>query len=517
MFQAGSAPDSSYQRRPPWLRPFFSLRWRLAFVYVALFGLFVAILSVFLYSSVSASLLRDGRLAFPQRVTDLRAQVLTNIFCQNETLSSAGNFLKRESMPNDIDAFYILDTNGDVLSSSNGDLLGRPFPYITPAFFTNTRSVFNSSRPFSSYAFEGTNPTGDTFDGLLEPLQPSKTCQASSFQGYLAATTSYDAEQATLNNLLFLIAVVATAMVVIGAALIVFFTGVMLSPLRHIIDTTHAIAHGNLKERVHLPQNDDDEISTLAASFNEMVDQMDRALEAERASEQRAQRFVSDASHELRTPITSLRGFTEVLMRGAKEDAETTQRVLSLMKNEAERMSRLVNDLLTLARLDEGRPFQTSEVDLVDSAIESVQQAKTLADEGRKVALDLATQERLKVQAKEDYLKQMLLILLDNAIKYGQPGPEGFIILRLDKQHEDAIIQVRNNGKGIRPEDLPHVFDRFYRGLQAPLSPTGVPIVGTGLGLSIAIAIARAHHGTITVTSEPGEETVFTVTLPCVE
>jgi len=347
----------------------------------------------------------------------------------------------------------------------------------------------------------------------------------------LVVLISYFVQHEALRNLLIVVGIVTIIMIALGTIVIFFLTGIMLRPLRRMTDTVRAIALGDLKQRVRLagPQSND-EIGTLAMSFNEMVDQMEHALEAREASERRAQRFVSDASHELRTPITSLRGFTEVLMRGAKDDPETAQRVLKLMKNEAERMTRLVNDLLTLARLDEGGPLNMTDVDLVDVAIEGVRQAKMLAterpDDGRKVLLDLATQERLKVRADAERLKHMLLLLLDNAVKYGRAGPDGWIIVRLDKQDGYVILEVINNGQGIAPEDLPHIFDRFYRGQHsAPVRPDGNsssipgghPIAGTGLGLSIAIAIAHAHAGNVTAHSEPDKETVFTAKLPCTD
>jgi two-component system OmpR family sensor kinase len=347
----------------------------------------------------------------------------------------------------------------------------------------------------------------------------------------LVVLISYLVQHESLRNLLIVVGILTIIMIALGTIVIFFLTGIMLRPLRRMTDTVRAIALGDLKQRVRLvgPQSND-EIGTLAMSFNEMVDQMEHALEAREASERRAQRFVSDASHELRTPITSLRGFTEVLMRGAKDDPETTQRVLKLMKNEAERMTRLVNDLLMLARLDEGVPLNMADVDLVDVAIEGVRQAKMLAmerpDDGRKVLLDLATQERLKVRADIERLKQMLLLLLDNAVKYGRAGSDGYIIVRLDKQEGYAILEVRNNGRGIAPEDLPHIFDRFYRGHHSPpvrpngnssASHSGTPIAGTGLGLPIAIAIAHAHAGDITARSQPDKETAFTVKLPCAD
>jgi signal transduction histidine kinase len=495
------------RKRPRWFHPFFNLRWRLAFVYMALFGIFVAILSGLLYSSANALIYGNGHTAFPQRVVQLRKQFLHDI-CNNQTLVNAGNFIEQGDMPNDIDTIYVIDISGKVVASSNSNLVNQPFPYINQAFFS-------SYHPSTTRSFQVPNPAGNSRDGLLLPMHTPQNCSRTSFMGYLAATTSYSLENATLRNLFMMIGVVAIFMILLGTGIIVFLTGYMLRPLRDMAAASQAIAHGDLQQRVRLPQSED-EVGTLARSFNAMAERIERAFQVQQESEHRAQRFVSDASHELRTPITSLRGFTEVLMRGAKDDPETAQRVLKLMKNEAERMTRLVNDLLTLARLDEGRALQIQDVDLVDIAVEGIQQAKTLAGDTCKVLLNLLTQERLKMQGDSERLKQMLLVLLENAIKYGCRAPEGKVVLVLDKQNEHALLQIIDNGPGIAPEDLPHIFDRFYRGQHTPLSHAGgAPIAGTGLGLAIAIATARAHQGNITVSSTLNKKTVFTVTLPC--
>ena len=204
-------------------------------------------------------------------------------------------------------------------------------------------------------------------------------------------------------------------------------------------------------------------------------------------------------------------------MRSPQDDVETRQRVLRLMKSEAERMTRLVNDLLMLARLDGREPVQTQVIDLVDIAVESVEQTKILTTDEREISLFFATDERLNVQANPDKMKQALHILFDNALKYGRPAPEGWIHLRLDKQGGDALLEVIDNGKGIDERDLPYIFDRFYRGEHMPrydTQPLPLP-QGIGLGLSIAQAILHAHQGEITVRSEPDKETVFTIRIPC--
>lgn len=318
---------------------------------------------------------------------------------------------------------------------------------------------------------------------------------------------------AILNRLMLMIIIATIVIIGIGSAAIFFFTNLLLSPLRHMRDAAQAIAFGDLKQRVRLPQSND-EVGELAVSFNEMIDQIEHAFEEQRASEGRTRRFVSDASHELRTPLTSLRGFTDVLMRGAKDDPETLQRSLKLMKNETERMSRLINDLLVLARMDEGNPLHIERVNMLDLGAEALEQTRILAVDGRDVSLQLATEdEQLQVLADVDRLKQVLLILFDNALKYGRPGAEGWIVLAVDKQDNTILMHVIDNGKGIAEEDLPHVFERFYRGRYSPVSADGTPIAGAGLGLSIALAIVYAHHGDLTARSEPGN-TTFTVALP---
>lgn len=506
MLQPNGSPALPHRPAAPWYHRFLSLRWRLAFVYIALFSIFVSVLSIFLYRSTADLLLNSGQMAFPQHVVEIRSQLLHDI-CDNNTLHQTNAILKQEPA-DDIDAIYLIDSSGRVTASNNSTLLNQPFPYIDHSFFS-------SPHPSVSKTFTGIERNGSSFNGLLVPLQAPPNCAVQNkLPPYLAIITSYSNERNTLRNILLLAGTASLLMIILGALVISLLTGVMLRPLQRVTRATQALAAGDLQQRVPIPEGD--ELGNLAASFNQMAERIEKTLEAYQASERRARRFVSDASHELRTPITSLRGFTEVLMRGAKDDPETAQRVLKLMKGEAERMSRLVGDLLTLARLDEGRVTEMENVDLVDVAIESVRQAKTRANPRCKIMLDMATQERLRVRANPELLKQMLALLLDNAVKYGCLPSNDKVLLRLDRKAHNALISVIDYGKGILPADLPHVFDRFYRGDHSS-SAGGTPIIGAGLGLSIAIAIAQAHKGNITACSKPDKETVFTVTLPCLD
>ena len=334
----------------------------------------------------------------------------------------------------------------------------------------------------------------------------------------LSIWTSYAILHITIQGVLLTsLQIVAALLIVIGVFALFFLTLYLLRPLRRTSDAAQAITLGDLQQRKRLLplMKGDDEVSRIATSLSIMGEQLERATKAQQSSEQRFRRFISDASHQLRTPLTSIRGFTEVLMRGAKDDPETALRVLKLIKSEAERMTRLINDLLLLARLDDAQNLEKQVIDLVSLALEGVERAKELATDGRKIGIYFSTHERLNIQANADQLKQVLHILFDNAIKYGRPAPDGWIRLQLDCQDGYAIIQVIDNGKGIHPDDLPHIFERFYRceHMSTYASPWKVP-QGTGLGLSIARAIALAHEGTITVASTPEKETIFTVKIP---
>ena len=311
--------------------------------------------------------------------------------------------------------------------------------------------------------------------------------------------------QTSLLSMLFVVAV--------GVALTWAVTTVLLRPLWRVTDAAQAIAIGDLEQRGRLPLRlpPQDEIDRLAGSLNEMATKLEYAQEMQRASEERFRRFFSDASHQLRTPLTSIRGFTELLMHIAKDDTEMSKHILMRMKHENERMTHLVNDLVTIARLDDQHPLKLKYVDLIELAVESIEQTRAHANDNRQILFDIGTNARLGLQADQERLKQLLFILLDNALKHGCSDSEGKIVLKLDKQNMQVIILVKDNGEGIAPEDLGHIFDAFYRGRHRTVT---TPSAGAGLGLTIASTIVRAHKGVISVCSSAEHGTEFKVMLP---
>ncbi|SRR5579883_1363895 len=315
----------------------------------------------------------------------------------------------------------------------------------------------------------------------------------------------------------FYVLLFAIGIILVGSGLALLMTTILLRPLLRVTDAAQAIAIGDLAQRERLPLRlpPQDEVDRLAGSLDEMVTRLEQAEELQRASQENFQRFFSDASHQLRTPLTSIRGFTELLLRGARDEPETAQRILTRMKNEGERMTNLINDLLTLSRLDDKHPLKLQYIDLLELAVESIEQTRARANDERKIQLTIATQERLGLKADKERIKQLLFILLDNALKYGRPAPDGVITLQLDRQQGMIVITVQDNGEGIARDDLGHIFEAFYRGRHRAVGSSTA--IGAGLGLTIAARIAHTHNGDISVYSEPGKGTEFKVTLPCVD
>jgi len=217
------------------------------------------------------------------------------------------------------------------------------------------------------------------------------------------------------------------------------------------------------------------------------------------------QRFVADASHELRAPLTAIQGNLELLRRQRTMSDADREEALTELGRESARLSRLVADLLTLARADAGIALRRCPLDLDTLVLDAFREARHLS---RGQALKLDPFESARVEGDEDRLKQLLLILLDNALKY--TPSDGQVTLGLCRRGTYVEVRVRDTGVGIAPEDLPHVFERFYRADPARNRDLG----GTGLGLPIARWIAEQHEGEVRLESQPEQGTTAIVRLP---
>ncbi len=309
-----------------------------------------------------------------------------------------------------------------------------------------------------------------------------------------------DQSLATLRNILFAGSAVVTV-AVFGMAWVM--SGAALRPIHRITDTAHAIgAERDFERRVDYA-GPPDEIGRLATTFNAMLTELQAAYRQAEQALQAQRRLVADASHELRTPLTTLRGNLGLLRRDPPIDAADREAVIQDMIDETNRLIRLANDLLVLARADAGRPLRSEPVPLQPLVEDMCRQAKLLGP-GRVIECDNGL--NVAVIGDRDALKQVLLILLDNALKHAQPG--GTITLATSIREGQVSVSIRDTGPGIAPDALPHIFERFYR---SDASRTGA---GAGLGLAIAKELIEAQRGAIRVESQVGQGSVFTVTLP---
>lgn len=233
-----------------------------------------------------------------------------------------------------------------------------------------------------------------------------------------------------------------------------------------------------------------------------------RAIAPVRSAFEKQKQFIADASHELKTPLTVIRTNTDVLLSNAQDSIQNQEKWLRYIVDETERMSKLTGDLLYLTQMEEAReevrfvPFSASE------AVEDVVLTMEAAIFEKNIKLETNFTPNLHIRGNRESFKQLVMILLDNAIKY--INREGTIGMTLQRQHKEMVLTVSNTGEGIPPEHLDRIFDRFYRIDKSRSRAQG----GYGLGLSIAKAIAEQHHGSIRASSVLGKETVFTVRLP---
>ncbi|XID94704.1 sensor histidine kinase [Paenibacillaceae bacterium WGS1546] len=317
-----------------------------------------------------------------------------------------------------------------------------------------------------------------------------------------AATKPMKAE---LNRQLLLYLALAFSALV--CALLTFLPAIKrtLTPLSRMVDTVERIDSGKLSERLPAPA-EPMEIDRLSNSFNRMLERLETSFAAEQAANERMRRFVSDASHELRTPLTSIHGFLEVLLRGAASDPARLERALKSMLGESERINKLVNDLLLLAKLDRQPEARLEPCDLARLIGDMEPQLRLLAG-NRIVEFDLRPAKSLLLDA--DKIKQVALNLFQNAVQHTDAA-EGAIAVAVRDAGDGAELAVRDNGTGIAAEHLSRLFERFYRIDTSRARTSG----GAGLGLSITLSLVELHGGTIDVSSKPGSGSAFRVFLP---
>ncbi len=435
-----------------------TLRLRLTLWYVAVFALSTGVIAVLFYMGLETALM-------DQLDSGIRETAVT------EAKTSVGDFLPAGGEPAAKDTasesmIRVLAADGDILGGAGAfrlpDAAGQP-----GAGFA-TVAAPGAAAAWRVYSQAVTLPTG-------EPA-------------WLQTGRSLAATEAALARLRRALLLGLPLMLALAAAGGLFLAGRALAPIDHMATAAERITGSDLSGRMG-PQGSE-ELGRLAAAFDRMLERLEQAFRRER-------RFVSDVSHELRTPLTALRGRIEVTLTRPRSRPEYEDTLRSL-EAEVERLTRLSEDLLLLARLDRGAPAPRREhVDLSELLTAVAEQVRPLA-EARGQSLEEHVDPGLVLTADQDQLIRLFFNLLDNAVKFTSDG--GRIGLAGHRDEAGVTVEVSDTGAGIAPEHVDKVFDRFYRAEESRARATG----GHGLGLAIAGEIARAHGGTLSVSSRLG-------------
>lgn len=322
----------------------------------------------------------------------------------------------------------------------------------------------------------------------------------------LSSPYSYRAQ--TIETIISVMAAVGAIALVVAVIASILIADRVSNPIRRLTGAARELSEGHLETRVPPPGNSR-EMGELTAAFNSMAERVQASIEYIRRDRDKSRDFLADVSHELKTPIAALRTFNELLAHGQVEDEATQREFLEQSRQQIERLDWLAANLLELSKLESGLVLLDLRPDDLRTVVQSaVQQAEPAARrKGLKIVAALPD-EPIRQQHDPQRMGQVLSNLIGNSIKFTPRGGE--VRVALEPTSEGAELRVADTGVGIKPTELPHVFDRFYRGAQAHQSRAA----GSGLGLSIVRSIVEMHNGKISISSTPGRGTEVAVDLP---
>lgn len=385
----------------------------------------------------------------------------------------------------------LLDSNGTVLAELGGDL--------------NSSPIANYLGGLSMQDVADLNGEAFTVKGTRDDFRAIAVVLPNGAGSVVAAQSLGDLNRTVdrLGLLFLLIGLLLLTLITVATRLVI---RIGMRPLKDVEATAGEIAGGNLS--VRMPDaNPDTEVGRLVTALNSMLSRIEGSFAARVESEDRLRRFVADASHELRTPITAIRGFSELYRQGAVQGEQPTKDLVARIEGESVRMSTLVEDLLLLARLDEERQMEMKPINLVDIVDAAVSSAR-VSNPHHKIEFEKPSHE-IFILGDAPRVHQVIANLLANAGVHTPMGSQ--VALTISQEALGVAVAVSDNGPGLSPEAQSKIFQRFYR---ADPSRARVDGEGSGLGLSIVDAVMRAHGGSISVQSEPGNGAKFTLFFP---
>lgn len=389
----------------------------------------------------------------------------------------------------------LLDANGDFVGGSGVFFGAAQSNGAAPSMPANLPGSVSGPSDRDEYFSASNAGSSIHYQVLAEPVLGGGTL-------VVAIPTSDIA--ATLGRLLWIEALVTLAVLLALGTLAWWIVRQGLRPLDEMAETAGAIAQGDLTRRV-ADDGGRTEVGQLGVALNAMLGNIEAAFAARDATEERLRRFLADASHELRTPLTSIRGYAEMFDRGARDRPEDLATSMHHIRNEADRMTELVNDLLLLARLDRERPLERERLDLNEVVGQAVHAAR-VSSPARTIGF--AEPGPVLVDGDASRLRQVVDNLLSNAVRHTPPGSP--VEVRLRGAGPNALLEVEDRGPGVAPDEQEQIFEPFHRADASRTRSTG----GMGLGLAIVAAITRAHGGSVGVGPASGGGSVFWVRLP---
>lgn len=467
-----------------------SLRWRLLLIYLFLGTVIFCSAGVFVYSQVQTRLI-GNRLAQTREIiywSLTHTEPLESL--KVDDINQAAAQLSVTPAPDF--SFFLLATNGEFI---------RPLGQGNPQFMKAPMlpgEIFRIADTGETIQFIS-RAAGERFRTLTS-IWPVFDASGA-LKGAIQSETLLDEADAALSTLKWTMLLGFLILLVAASSLWTILTKTVLRPLEDVARISRAISLGSLEHRVPLPRLRDEAYYT-ALAFNQMLDGLQSYIAREKETQLRTRQFFADASHELRSPLTVLKGYVDVLQRGAKNDPEALTNALEAMHTTIDKITRLTNDMLKLSRLDAGRELNAEMVDLNVICQSGIESAEVLTV-GRQ--LDFKPGPRATIKGDTQLLEQVLWNLLGNSIHH--TSLNGKITVSTDCREGYVHLTVQDDGEGIPAEHLARIFDRFYR-----VDPTRPG--GSGLGLSIVKAIVEAHGGEIKVQSTPGYGATFTITFP---
>lgn len=453
-----------------------SLQRKLTLLFTGLIGGLLGILGLLVYGLVNTILLDQ----IDQRLSQSAQRIINGLSVtpNNQIISDIA-----------LDVFPIENQYVQIWKNSNELLISRP------SFFNN--SLDENGLKQGKIVFRNSNIEGTRLRVLTIPIETSRGPV-----GILQLAIDLTIVDITLKTLSLVLIILLIIALVVAAILSWVVTRQTLNPLMIVTEFAREITETNdLSRRIPISnQQSEDEVGQLIFSFNETLGRLDQLLNSQK-------QLVTDISHELRTPLTVIKGEVGLMKKYKQLDMES----LVSIENEVDRLTRLVGNLLFLSQAESGEiPLNYKKFALDELVCEVFHHIQTLAGDRLEVQID--QMDQIEIDADRDRVKQVLLNLLGNAIQYTHEG--GKISLDLIDDGKDAHIIIEDDGPGISKKDLTKIFDRFYRGEK---SRTRSISSGFGLGLSISQYIINLHNGKISVDSEIGKGTTFTVTLPKME